>query len=225
MNCADHVPAQNSLLNQMSGQQKHICFYSTKCRHSQTFLQELRQTRYAKEFTFICVDPAPDRPKLPAWLKSVPTIVIDKESEPRTDSSVMNWLYEKKLRDSSNTPGSAALPNGVATLEPESYNLGEMSSSKWSDSYSFFDDAFSVANGQGQDRISKQFFQLNGGENNPNPAGLGDSGVPIKVGDQPNLAGIQPPKQMSKKEEALVRQFEQFQLQRDRDIPGPQNRK
>ena len=57
---------------------------------------ELSQTSFKKDFQFISVDP-PLQQQLPKWLKKVPTLVIQGEDEPRTDSEVMNWLYEKKM--------------------------------------------------------------------------------------------------------------------------------
>ena len=81
----------------------HICFYSNRCKWSKAFLQELAQTPWKGDFRFVCADPSPTRPKLPDWLKSVPTIVISGEPEPRVGADVMNWLYEKKMKEAATT--------------------------------------------------------------------------------------------------------------------------
>ena len=87
---------------------KHLCFFSARCRFSQNFLEEIAKTPYAKEFRFISVDPQPggQRPSLPPYVKAVPTLMIDGERDPRVDSQVMNWLSERRLRESK-PPASA----------------------------------------------------------------------------------------------------------------------
>jgi hypothetical protein len=81
---------------------KHVCFYSKKCPYSKAFLEELARTPYTREFQFICVDPSPSRPKLPSWLKGVPTLLIDGEADPLTDEKVFNWLSLRRIQ----TPAS-----------------------------------------------------------------------------------------------------------------------
>ena len=79
---------------------KNLCFFSARCRHSQNFLEALKETQFAKEFRFISVDPQPNgqRPQLPSYVKAVPTLMIEGEDKPRTDAQVMNWLSERRLR-------------------------------------------------------------------------------------------------------------------------------
>ena len=81
----------------------HICFYSTRCQWSKVFIEEISKTEYHKDFRFVCVDPGQNRPQLPSWLKQTPTLVIRGEQEPRTNSEVMNWLYEQRMRDGGKT--------------------------------------------------------------------------------------------------------------------------
>lgn len=79
---------------------RNLCFFSARCRFCQNFLEELAKTPYSKEFRFISVDPqGGQRPKLPAYVKVVPTLMIEGEREPRTDSLVMNWLSERRLQE------------------------------------------------------------------------------------------------------------------------------
>jgi hypothetical protein len=84
---------------------KHVCFFSKKCPHSKAFLEELARTPYTREFQFICVDPSPQRPKLPTWLKVVPTLLIDGESDPLTEEKVFNWLSLRRIQ----APASGAV--------------------------------------------------------------------------------------------------------------------
>ena len=81
------------------GQPIHICYYSNRCQWSKAFITELSQTPWKGLFRFICADPSPSRPPLPTWLKKVPTLILSGEPEPRTDADVMNWLYEKKMKE------------------------------------------------------------------------------------------------------------------------------
>lgn len=105
----------------MSNRPKHVCFYSKRKIEggespSLIFLEELARTPFSSEFQFICVDacgkcqfcnsrrPAMcvNKAKLPNWLKCVPTLLIDGESDPRIDDEVFNWLSMRKIQD--NTP-------------------------------------------------------------------------------------------------------------------------
>lgn len=88
----------------MSQRPKHACFYSKKCPHSASFLEELARTPYTSEFQFVCVDPSPNRPRLPTWLKVVPTLLIDGEADPLTDEKVFNWLSLRKIQGNSSAP-------------------------------------------------------------------------------------------------------------------------
>jgi len=106
----------------MSSRPRHVCFYSKKCPYSKAFLEELARTPYTREFQFICVDPAPNRPKLPGWLKSVPTLLIDGETDPLTDEKVFNWLSMKRIQ--SNTPARPATA-AVEPPRPEVYSRAE----------------------------------------------------------------------------------------------------
>jgi len=77
---------------------KHTLFYSKRCRYSQAFLEELKDTPFVSEFQFVCVDPGPTRPPLPGWLKSVPSLVVAGEATPRVGPGpVNNWLFERKM--------------------------------------------------------------------------------------------------------------------------------
>ena len=145
----------------------HLCFYSEKCRFSQSFIEEVKKAGYLGEFKFICVDPDASGKKsaivikaiTEKWLTAVPTLIIDGESGPRTDAEVFNWLSMKKLQDGRGAPVN---PDGAGGGEPVAYG-NELASGKWSDSYSFFGQQFEVGKGQGYDPIPRNFGQLQEG--------------------------------------------------------------
>ena len=97
------------------------------------------------------MDPGPNRPALPSWLKQTPTLVISGEPEPRTNGEVMNWLYERKMKDGGGKGGngSGAAPGPA---EPEPYLDMEMGGG-YGDSYSFLN-ADTSAEGTGDERTT-----------------------------------------------------------------------
>lgn len=103
--------------------QQHLCFFSTRCRYSQAFLEELSRTPYSREFRFICVDAPPGgvRPALPPYVRAVPTLMIAGEHEPRTDAQVMNWLSERRLIERTGAVPTATVPGA----RPPVGNVGQ----------------------------------------------------------------------------------------------------
>lgn len=182
----------------------HICFYSNRCEWSKAFITELSQTPYKGEFRFVCVDPSPSRPQLPSWLKSVPTLVISGEPEPRINSEVMNWLYERKMKDGG---GKSSGGQGVAAggpVEPEPYLDSEMGGC-FGDSYSFIGDDTS-AQGNGGTRVAHNFTYLNGQD-------------AVSTREASSFQTTSSNQKRSKKEEMLDQQMEQFLKGRDVGIP------
>jgi hypothetical protein len=112
-NGCDRYPSKNPASETMS--QQHLCFFSTRCRYSQTFLEELSRTPYSREFRFVCVDATPGglRPSLPPYVRAVPTLMIAGEHEPRTDAQVMNWLSERRLMDRTGAVPTSTVPGGA----------------------------------------------------------------------------------------------------------------
>jgi len=98
---------------------KNLCFFSARCRHSQNFLEALKETPFSKEFRFISVDPQQNgqRPQLPSYVKAVPTLMIDGEDKPRTDAQVMNWLSERRLRAGGTLGGGGGPGSGSGSSE------------------------------------------------------------------------------------------------------------
>ena len=192
----------------------HICYYSNKCQWSRAFVTEIGQTPWKGLFHYVCVDPSASRPPLPGWLKKVPTLVLSGDPEPKTDSDVMNWLYEKKMKETQNVKkGGAQGPAATAGVggEPDAWNMQEQSSFSKSFSYSGLDVDTSTQ-GNGGTSIPGAFSFLSGGagtgdrsENSFNGGGQGESG-----------------RKKSKKEELFDKQLEMYQSERNAGTPrGP----
>ena len=175
----------------------HLCFYSNKCQWSKAFLTELSNTPWKSQFKYVCVDPSPGRPALPGWLKKVPTIVISGEQEPRTDSDVMNWLYEKKMKEGS----KAATP---VAGDPMAFNVAEQVNFGKGFSYSGLD-ADTSATGTGGLTMPGAFSFLDGA------ASAGD-----RLSQDVGAPAAQSSQRRSKKEEMFDKQMEAYQ--RDRDV-------
>ena len=180
----------------------HICFYSNRCDWSKAFIEEISKTNYHSDFRFICVDPSPNRPALPSWLKQTPTLVISGEPEPRTNSEVMNWLYEQKLKDGGAPKGSTGITAGP--LEPEPYLDMEMGGS-YQDSYSFIGTDTS-AEGNGGMSMKHNFTYLNGQES-------------VGTREASSFQTTTSNQKRSKKEEMLDQQMEMFLKNRENSVP------
>ena len=238
----------------MSRRAIHVCFYSKKCPHSKAFLEELASTPYTTEFQYICVDPSPNRPKLPSWLKAVPTLVIDGEADPLTDEKVFNWLSLRRIQgpgapasrdrvsdlpkpqlssrqDNSYTappaydpapPQSGRMPEPIqtrptptqqsnqitpppATSDPDSYSLELSGAGKWSDSYSYIEDQFSIEKGTGTSRIERNFASLDGGPLGGNASRHQQQAIP---------------EPQSEKARALNSAYDNYMKQRNADLPS-----
>jgi hypothetical protein len=180
----------------------HICFYSNRCDWSKAFIEEISKTNYHSQFRFICVDPGPNRPQLPGWLKQTPTLVISGDPEPRTNSDVMNWLYEQKMRDGGGKSGNGA--SAAGPMEPEPYLDTEMGGG-FGDSYSFIGTDTSA---QGNGGLSmKHNFTFLGGQDS------------MGTREASQFQTTNSNAKRSKKEELLDAQMEQYKTNREVGMP------
>jgi hypothetical protein len=193
------------------GSKKNICFYSNSDKWSKAFIEVLAATPWIREFEFICVDPGAGgaRPQLPKWLKQVPTLVIAGDEEPvKTDTNVMNWLYERKMRE---MPKKATVPTGEPSAamggEPASF-IGNEMKGFGNAGYSFIDSDTSTA-GNGGATIPGTFSFLNGSASPGDRSGQGGQ-------------SIQSQSSRSKKELMFDSQMDMYKQQRDIGMPrGP----
>jgi hypothetical protein len=190
-------------------QAQNICFYSNKCQWSKAFISELAKTPWKGNFRFFCVDPSPSRPPLPGWLKKVPTIVIAGEAEPRTDSDVMNWLYEKKMKEGMDRQQAGAAAAGEG--EPSAFSMMENVSFAKGFSYSGLDIDTS-SQGNGGSSMPGAFSFLNGASSGGDRLSQ-DSGAS-------GSSSAASSSRRSKKEELFDKQMEQYQRDRETGMPN-----
>ena len=188
----------------MSKQATNVCYYSNKCQWSKAFISELAKTPWKNDFRFMCADPSPNRQPLPTWLKEVPTIVVAGDKEPRVGPDVMNWLYEKKMMNSSQDGAPSAQPGAA---EPDAFNMMEQMSFAKGFSYSGLD-ADTTSQGTGGATMPGAFSFLNGGSAEGDRLSQ-DSGGTQQVSSQ----------RRSKKEEMFDKQMEAYQRDRESGMP------
>lgn len=187
---------------------RNLCFYSNKDKWSKAFLEELAKTNWAPEFQFICVDPSPNRPSLPKWLKQVPTLVIEGDQEPiKTDTEVMNWLYERKMKEMPKKTSSGSSAAAVVSGEPESW-LGNEMGGMGSARYSFVDSDTSTG-GNGGSTIPGTFGFLNGGASPGDRQGNAVVGMSAGSGTR------------TKKEQQFDQQLDLYKQNRDSGMRQP----
>jgi hypothetical protein len=192
------------------GQPSNICFYSNKCDWSEAFLKELSTTPYKSEFQFISVDTTP-RAQLPDWLKQVPTLVIRNDQEPiKTNSDVLNWLYERKMKDTSRAPSNPVALTSQSD-EPEAWNISEMGG-KLSESYGNLVDG----SGAAVESSSSKNFDFGFLNGNAAPGDRTMQGIGASGGRQ------EPSRSKSKKEEMFDKKIEIYQRSREEGMTkGP----
>ncbi len=185
---------------QQQGKQA-VCYYSNRCQWSERFMKLLAQTAFRDEVHFICVDPNAQgvRPKLPGFLKIVPTLVVRGEDRPRTGEEVINWVSEQQmLRNKSRQGGGGGAAAGPD--EPEPWISGEMGGS-YTKAFSFLKEEeealgdFAFLNGQ-QAIATKTASDIPGG-------GLGARGQDKK----------------SEKAQLFDKQMESYMRNRDTGMP------
>jgi hypothetical protein len=208
-------------------QPPHTCFYSNKCEWSEAFLKELSKTQYKGEFQFVCIDTTP-RSQIPDWIKQVPTLVIRGDEEPiKVNSEVMNWLYTRKLKDTSRSPasvintmgsgpvsssgnrgGSGQQPMQSQVDEPEAWNMSEMGG-KLSDSYgNLVDGSGASVESSSSKNFDFGFLNGNAAPGDRTMQGMGDSGMRQEGG-----------RTKSKKEEMFDKQMDSYTKSRDMGMP------
>jgi hypothetical protein len=133
----------------------------------------------------------------------------------KVGSEVMNWLYERKMKDTSRAPASVVNamkgPSAVGSMEPEAWNISEMGG-KLSESYGNLVDG-SGASVESSSSKNFDFGFLNGNAAPGDRTGqnMGQNGMKVEPG-----------RSKSKKEELFDKQMESYQ--QNRDVGMPQRR-
>jgi hypothetical protein len=170
-------------------------------------LTELGKTPYKEEFKYICVDPSPNRPPLPSFLKKVPTLIIHGDPEPKTDGDVMNWLSHKMLTERMQNGGGDGGGGGSDGCVLDYYSC-EMDNGG-QDMYSFID-SDTLVTGNGGTRIQQTYSFVNEQPvQQRGPMHPQQSHSQARSGSQAK----------SKKEELLDKQYEEYIKMRDVGMP------
>ena len=232
------LPIRNHPYQKTETMSKHRLYYSTRCRFCQAFLEELASTPFVPEFQLICVDPSPSRPPLPSWLKSVPSLQVTGEANPRVGPGpVNNWLFERKLGgEGPKTPQQAMeqrnVPLSVPVYSPDVAPRPNATSRTSAQPPSSSNPA-GASTGDGPEAYLGS--EMGSGKWSDNYSFVGDTFTAEKgynpisrnfesLIDMSNgcTAAKSQPVQQSKrtmKEEKLLKDFEAFTASRDRDIP------
>lgn len=131
----------------------------------------------------------------------------------------MNWLYERKMKDTSRAPASvvnamkgpsgAGASGAAGSLEPEAWNISEMGG-KLSESYG------NLVDGSGASVESSSSKNFDFGFLNGNAAPGDRTGQ--NMGNNAGMK-VEPGRSKSKKEELFDKQMESYQQNRDAGMP------
>jgi hypothetical protein len=187
-----------------------MCFYSNRCNWSKAFLTELAASPFKSQFKYVCVDASPTRPKLPSFLKEVPTILVAGDPEPKVSSEAFNWLSLEKVKVTGKQQTSSIGPDAN---EPAGYNMTENMSFAKGIGYSF-NDSETNTEGSGGALLPGTFEFLGGAPG----AGVRNAN------DFPGGGAASQGRSRSKKEELFDKQMEQYQRDRNQGVPNKQGR-
>lgn len=206
------------------------CYISSKCRFSQQFLEALSQTPYFREIKFVNVDTTP-RNQFPSFLKSVPTLVVAGEPQPRTEiSQLMNWISEKRIQENRQPIQN---PGGPGAQRPGAG--GGPAQSSVSDPMAMYEgETFGGFGGGGYAFIGEDYAKLDSGSMVRmvgNMAGVNDQGMyfpdaRVGGGFQQQVSPPQGNGRVSEKQAALDSRLAAMKAARESDpyVPSPVQR-
>ena len=189
----------------------YICFYSNRCKFCEHFLRELAKIEALKpQFHFICVDPSPSRPAIPANITQVPAVIQRGDQVPMLGNEAINWLATMKLQmDRPAAPAGGVRPPNPAGMpeEPEAYFASDMGGR--------YSSAFTYIDNQGQ--------ELGGTIGNFEYLGGGGAGMSTTMSSQMSGLGSEPSGggKVSAKERMFNKQMEEYMSQREMGMPKP----
>lgn len=182
----------------MNNNQKtnYILFYSNRCNHCRSFINQLNKTDLKNQFSFFCIDN--NYQNIPANIKSVPSILFKGNNNVLVGKSIFNWLDEQNKPKINNQPNNEG---------PLAWHGAEMGGSM-SDNYSFLDSDTS-AEGTGGASIAHNFSFLSEGNPQFNSPEI-----------QQNNSDNSDPRE----KDQLTQNMEIMRAQRDNEVAGPVQR-
>ncbi len=168
------------------------------------------------------MDRQPGKPPitLPPYVKAVPTLMITGEGEPRTDSQVMNWLSERRLREREGVASGGGFAAGAARVgsAPTDGILAftdDMFSSCGDEGFAFLDEVTSQKEGQ-MVRVASNMASVNDIHRMQVPDMGGPA--PLSGGSSSSSSNAGGSRQTAKAK-AMEDAFTAYQAARDRDVP------
>lgn len=170
------------------------------------------------------MDRQPGKPPitLPPYVKAVPTLMIAGEGEPRTDSQVMNWLSERRLREREGVASGGGFAAGAARVgsAPADGILAftdDMFSSCGDEGFAFLNEVTSQKEGQ-MVRVANNMASINDIHRMQVPDVIG-AGAPITTGGSSGSSNVAGGGRQSAKAKAMEDAFTAYQAARNRDVP------
>jgi hypothetical protein len=116
----------------------HVLFYSKQCGHCKEFFERIQHSdRYRLIFKYFCVDVRLEtqrRPTLPSFIKSVPTIIVDRTVY--VGKNAFEWMA-KAMKDTEDEKHNY----DTAELDSEPSGFIPLEMNNWSDSYELLEDS------------------------------------------------------------------------------------
>ena len=189
----------------------HLLFFSQRCPHSQRFLKELSNTPYYHNFIHINVDEG--KYKIPANVRSTPTIIVPEFNRPLAGPEVFNWIQFKVQKAEQANPQQQQQrqfqqeqqqPNQGGPQPANGGGAGGDNIMPFSNEMAGFSDNYSLLDTAKPMEHSFSFL-----------------GQQQQSGGIPSGADVQRMAQNSRVSNDFDKAFENFQRQRDKDIPRP----
>lgn len=134
-----------------------LLFYSNKCPHCKEILNLLSNIKL--KIKLISIE---EIKKIPNYLKVVPTLLKDSNSQPITGSSVFEWFKEFERNNTSNTPQSnQSNPSNQLSNKPISSGKNDSIEPFFNNEMAGFSDNYSYLGNDAPINHSYQFLNSN----------------------------------------------------------------
>lgn len=187
-----------------------LLFYSNMCNNSKNIVQSIAKSPMRDSIKYICIDNPRVRQKLPAYIKSVPTLVSGSKiivGNQINDFLQISTLVNRNKSTAPKVPVAQPLKKTAEVEGPNAFLSSEMGC-QFSDSYSFLGIDTS-ARGNGGDSMNHSFEFLN---ENPDTTIANQNMNPMSS----NYSEIQ----NSDKSDELNKKMDEMMSRRELDVPN-----